>query len=149
MRITVECSWEVAGAITLDGGELAMPPLPDEPGVYQWVFRHDGRERRYVGEAANLRERFVAYRLAGTDRSTNGRMNARARRVLASGGEVAVLTATDARLERDGRPHPLDLGSKHGRCLVENAALVEVLAAVGEVVNDKGYGKLREDPVLG
>jgi hypothetical protein len=34
-------------------------------------------------------------------------------------------------------------------CLVENATHVDVLAATGELVNDRGYGSLRDDPILG
>lgn len=126
-----------------------MPGLPDKPGVYQWVFRHDGRERRYVGEAANLRQRFESYRQPGGGASTNRRMNDRARRVLDAGGDVTLLTATSVRLQRDRQPQPVDLGSKHVRCLLENATLVHVLADMGELVNDCGYGTLRDDPVLG
>jgi hypothetical protein len=149
MQVTVECTWESAGWVQLEGGELAMPELPDQAGVYQWVFRHDGRERRYVGEAANLRQRFESYRVARTDDGTNGRMRQRAGRVLEAGGSVELLLATSVRIAVGGESHPADLSSKHVRCLLENATLVDVLAEVGELANDIGHGTLREDPVLG
>jgi hypothetical protein len=148
MRIAIECTWSSAGEVELRADQLALPPLPDEPGVYQWVFRHDGRERRYVGEAATLRRRFQHYRTPGPTQSTNLRMRERAIRVLEAGGSIELLVATDVRFVRDGELHPADLSSKHARCLVENAALIDVLADVGELVNDKGYGLLSDDPVL-
>ena len=149
MQISVDCDWEPGGSVQLVAGELVMPELPDEAGVYQWVFRHAGRERRYVGEAANLRQRFESYRVAHTGEGTNGRMKERAARVLAAGGSVELLLVTHVMLVRRGQSSPADLSSKHVRCLVENATLVDVLAEVGELVNDKGYGNLRDDPVLG
>lgn len=148
MEVSVECSWRSAGDVTEDAGELVMPPLPDAPGVYQWILRHEGRERRYVGEADRLRRRFHHYRRPGPSQSTNLRMRDRALRVLGAGGSIELIIATEARLTLDGKVRPADLSSKHARCLVENAALVHLLAAMGELVNDKGYGLLREDPIL-
>lgn len=149
MKVIVECEWESAGTVRLFGDELMMPTLPSVAGVYQWIFRHQGRERRYVGEAANLRERFESYRTDRSAQVTNGRMNQRAVRVLRAGGTVELLVAGVVTVGRDGELGPADLDSKHVRCLVENATLIDVLAAVGELVNDRGYGSLRDDPVLG
>jgi len=148
VRMDVKCSWEPVGAVRQAADGLVMPLLAAEPAVYQLVFQHDGRERRYVGETANMRRRLADYRRPGTRSSTNRRMNERARRVLAAGGKVLVLVAVDVQLARSGQPLPVNLGSKHVRCLIENAALVEVLATVGELVNDRGYGDLNDDPVL-
>lgn len=147
-QVAVECSWRSAGEVVLDGGGLRMPALPDEPGVYQWVLRHDGRERRYVGEAERLRQRFRGYRTPGSSQVTNLRMKERALRVLEAGGSVEILLAVDVRFVLDGEAHEADLSSPHARRLVENAALVSLLAEMGELVNDKGYGSLQEDPVL-
>lgn len=149
MQIIVECEWESAGSVRLVEAELTMPELPSAAGVYRWVFRHQGRERRYVGEAANLRERFESYRTDLSAQGTNGRMNQRAARVLREGGTVEVMVAGAVSVGRDGELGPADLNSKHVRCLIENATLVDVLAATGELVNDRGYGSLRDDPVLG
>lgn len=148
VQIAVECEWTSAGPVVGVGDELKMPPLPTEPGIYQWLLQHDGRERRYVGEADNLRRRFNHYRRPGPSQSTNVRMNERARRVLEAGGRIELLLATDVRFSRDGVTEPADLSSKHARCLVENATLVDLLAAVGELINDKGYGTLVDDPIL-
>jgi hypothetical protein len=68
-----------------------MPALLPSPGVYQWVFRHDGRERRYVGEAENLRRRFAKYTAPGPSQSTNLRMRERERRVCDAGGSIELL----------------------------------------------------------
>lgn len=149
MKITVECKWAEAGPVRLVDGMLQMPVLPEDAGVYQWVFRHGDRERRYVGEAASLRGRFQQYRTPGRRQSTNLRMNDRARRVLEAGGTVVVLTTTDVTVVRGVRRSELDLSSKHARCLVENAALVDLLASAGEIINNRGNGELRNDPVLG
>lgn len=149
MQVTVQCTWESGGWLQLETNELEIPHLPDEAGVYQWVFRHEGRERRYVGEAANLRQRFASYRGAQTHGGTNSRMKERATRVLAAGGSVELLLATTVRITRGGGTCPADLSSKHVRCLLENATLVDVLAEVGELANDIGHGSLREDPILG
>lgn len=149
MQVQVECGWEVAGQVSRVAAGLQIPPLPDAPGVYQWVFAHEGRERRYVGEAANLRERFESYRRPRAADGTNSRMRDRALRVLEAGGEVELLVAVEVRIGREGVGRSADLSSKHVRCLVENAALIDLLASAGELVNDKGYGTLRDDPVLG
>ena len=148
MQVSVECDWSSAGHVEISGDGLVMPSLPDVPGIYQWVLRHEGRERRYVGEADRLRRRFAHYRRPGTSQVTNIRMNERAIRILGAGGSVELLFATDARVQVDGVWQPADLTSKHARCLVENATLVHLLAEMGELANDKGYGDLREDPVL-
>jgi len=148
MRVAVQCEWMSMGDVSLVGGDLVMPPLPEAPAVYQWVFRHDGRERRYVGEAALLRRRFNHYRRPGPSQSTNLRMRERALRVLEARGTIEILVAHDVSFVRDGEAVVADLSSKHARCLVENAALVDQLAVMGELVNDKGYGALRDDPVL-
>lgn len=144
----MQCEWVSAGAVSLVEGEIVMPALPEEPSIYQWVFRHDRRERRYVGEAERLRRRFRHYRKPGPSQSTNLRMRERAIRVLEADGSIELLLATNVEFVRDGEPHPVDLASKHARCLVENAALIDVLADLGELVNDKGYGTLLDDPVL-
>lgn len=149
MKIQVECTWTEAGPVVLLDGRLKMPPLSAEPGVYQWVLRHAGRERRYVGEAENLARRFQHYRTPGPSQTTNLRMNDRARRVLEAGGEVIVLIASSSTIIRMDASEPADLRSKHVRCLIENATLVDVLAEIGQVINDRGYGDLRDDPILG
>jgi hypothetical protein len=147
-KIQITCSWTSAGMVHLTAGGIEVPELPQQPGVYQWVFRHDGRERRYVGEAANLRNRFASYVEPAEDRRTDRRMNDRAMRVLGAGGEVEILLAEDVQVRAGGNPFD-DLSHVHARRLVENAVLVELIAGQFEVINDRGYGDLRKDPVLG
>jgi hypothetical protein len=127
---------------------IKVPELPERPGVYQWVFHHGGRERRYVGESADLRNRFDAYEQVAEGRTTDRRMNDRAVRVLDDGGTVEILLAADVQVLAGACPFD-DLAHVHVRRLVENAVLVELIAGMGEVINDKGYGSLRDDPVLG
>lgn len=59
-------------------------------------------------------------------------MQDRAKRVLAHDGSIQMLTATNVRVERDGRVEPADLSSKHVGCLIENATPIDVLANLGE-----------------
>ena len=141
--------WEHVGEATLSDGHVTLPSMPSEPGIYQWIFTHDGQARHYVGEAHNLSKRFDGYRTPGRTRSTNLRMRARAERVISSGGTVEILRATRIRLVVDGRTveHP-DLASEFARCFIENAALVSLLASDRTVVNGKGYGAFRPDGVL-
>lgn len=147
-KIEISCTWTSAGQVRPAPDGIEVPELPERPGIYQWVFRHDGRERRYVGEAANLHTRFAAYEHVAEGRSTDRRMNDRAARVLNDGGEVEILVAEGVQVLASAIPFE-DLAHVHVRRLVENAVLVEMLAGMGEVINDKGYGSLREDPVLG
>jgi hypothetical protein len=147
-EITVSCDWVSIGKVRLETDGIGLPNLPEQAGVYQWIFRHGGRERRYVGEAANLRKRFTNYRLAADGRRTDQRMNDRAVRVLQAGGEVEIHLAVGVRVSTNGNRFD-DLNHVHARRLVENAVLVELLAGEREVINDRGYGSLRKDPVLG
>lgn len=148
MNVRVEMSWQSVGEVALDGDTLVVPEMPTSPGIYQWVFRHDGRERRYVGEAVNLRRRFAHYRSPGPSQTTNHRMRDRVRRVLGAGGTVDLLQVKDAEFVVDGQPAKPDLHSPFARRFLENAALVALLASRCEVVNGEGYGELRTDEVL-
>lgn len=149
MKVEIEIEWESVGAVTVADDQVLIPKLPQDPGVYQWVFRHDGRERRYVGEAANLYKRFRGYARPGPSQSTNQRMNARVLRVAAGGGSVELLVATSVRMECDGAEDPIDLSDQHHRYVAEAAAIVSLRRTMGEIINGKGFGTLRKDPILG
>jgi hypothetical protein len=149
MDVQCRFDWKSVGSIEVDDDGLRTPSLLTEPGIYLILYRHAGRERRYVGEAANLQRRFAHYRRPGPSQQTNLRMNDRCRRVSAAGGSIELHLAVDVQLVVDGRTLDADLGSEFVRRFVENAALIEVLATTGEVVNGKGYGELTLDEVLG
>ena len=148
MNVQVDMSWQSMGEIALDGDALVVPGMPPTPGIHQWVFHHDGRERRYVGEAVDLRRRFAHYRSPGPSQTTNHRMRDRVRRVLGAGGTVELLQVKDANFVVDGKPAKPDLHSPFARRVLENAALVALLASRCETVNGEGYGELRMDEVL-
>jgi hypothetical protein len=148
MDLTCHIEWNPAGEIALDATEkLRVPELTTGPGICQWVFAHDGRERRYIGEAENLRRRFHHYRNPGPTQSTNIRMLDRCRRVLAAGGSIELLLAR-ATVTADGTPLELDLASPFARRFIENAALLQLMAEDGEIINGKGHGNLMTDEVL-
>jgi hypothetical protein len=132
----------------LDDEALELPTLPRQPGVYQWLFRHEGRERCYVGETEDLAQRFVGYHSPGPTQSTNQRMNERARRVLQANGEAEILVLDTATIVVDGQSAEADLASPFTRKVIENAELVGLLVAGRDVVNGIGYGPLRADDVL-
>lgn len=49
----------------------------------------------------------------------------------------------------DGDPEPIDLNDQHHRYVAEAAAIVHLRRTMGEIINGKGFGTLREDPILG
>lgn len=150
MQTSITYQWADIGMISLDKQQrLVLPELPDEPGVYQLLFQHLGRRYPYVGEAESIRNRFRDYRSPGKSGSTNGRINTRARNVVTTGGEVSILLAVRIRIQHGGNQLPVDLAMKHTRCLIENAAITEVLASEGRVLNGPGHGDLGGDPLHG
>jgi len=145
VQLQVDLDWELCGQVTVSGEALTTPSLPSAPGVYQWVFRHAGHERRYVGEAANLSRRFQHYRTPGPSQTTNLRMNQRAKRVIANRGSVEIMLATKIRLVVDGATSSPDLNSPFVRRFVENAALLSLVASNCGIVNGAGYGELTNE----
>jgi hypothetical protein len=92
-------------------------------------------DRVYIGETDRLRRRFQHYRTPGPTQATNLRLNAMMLQLLADARTIDVSTVTEANVEIDGRPAPLDLRTKPARLLVENAALTAALAAGQKVEN--------------
>jgi len=122
--VQLSADWSVAGPVRLVGGKLEMPAVPREPGIYRFSLNLLGPERTYVGETAELRRRMQQYRTPGHRQQTNLRLRDAMAEHLAAGGEVLVAVIVAASLTTDGSKRPLDLSTKHGRRLVENAALV-------------------------
>lgn len=150
MEMSVRLGWEAIGHVQVEGQSLRFPRVPREPGIYQFVFRHAGRERMYVGEAVDLARRFQHYATPGPSQTTNLRMRDRALRVVEAGGTMSVSIARDIAIGNNGDAliGP-DLASEFVRRFIENAVLVEALLAGRELINGKGHGQLREDAVLG
>lgn len=84
-----------------EGASLALAgSAPDVPGVY--AFARDN-VAQYVGlAAASLAKRLYFYRKPGPTQSTNIRMNAALREVLAGGGSIDIFVATPPTLEWNG-----------------------------------------------
>jgi hypothetical protein len=148
MQLRVEMSWETVGQVTVEDGLMLTPPMPEAPGVYQWVFHHDDHDRHYVGEADNLDRRFLHYRMPGSSPSTNLRMNESAIRVIGAGGSVDILLARNIVFSGDDIDGVADLTSPFARRFIKNAALIALVAANCSVVNGEGHGEHRADNVL-
>ncbi len=126
--IRVVLRWRSAGAVSLDdGGKPAFPSQEQVPGLYRLTFIGAQLQRPavYIGESDNLRRRLSSnYRNPGPSQQTSLRVNARLREHLAEGGTVRLDVATAAQLHLPNSNLALDLGTKPGRLLAENAALV-------------------------
>jgi hypothetical protein len=142
-EITARFNWTPVGPIRADPDSrvLSWPRMPTGSGVYRFTLRLGGRTRYYVGETDGYARRFAHYANPGPTQSTNVRMKARLLTLLVDHGGAAELhVATDVAVTVDG--HEADLTSLPGvfvRRLLENAALVEVATAGGEIVNGKGF----------
>lgn len=125
MAAHLNMAWRVVGRALLDEGErLLLPDVPAAPGLYRFVLRQEGRERRYVGESSDLKRRFGFYRNPGRSQQTNIRLNNLLRGVLARGGAVSVDLATQVEMRWEGDPAALDLNDKAVRRMFEHFALV-------------------------
>ena len=114
--------------------QAAVPPRPEEPGIYRLTFRPtSGADLVYIGEANQLRRRFTGYRTPGSKQPTNQRINAVMQWVIDNGGTVELETATQIRVDIDGREVVTDLAHRPYRLLAENAALV-VARDAGQVI---------------
>jgi hypothetical protein len=148
MDLKINLIWAPVGNAMLDDGLVRYLGIPEGPGVYAFDLRHANDRRRYIGEASDLRRRFAHYRRPGASQSTNQRMNERVKRSLAAGGSVTIEVAQDIRLTIGDKPVELDLGREFDRRLVENAAIVEALAAGLFIVNGRGYPRYPSTGVL-
>lgn len=129
--VHVTMRWAVAGTVASeDQGKLTFPRLLQQPGVYRIdVTEPSGSTAIYIGEADDLRRRFAHYRNPGPTQRTNLRINGLITQVLAAGGTVELRTATEGRLHTPRGEGPLDLSTKVGRRLAENAALLQATIA--------------------
>ncbi len=135
-RLDVCFGWRDFGGVVLDsGGKPTFDRLPEIPAVYRIsMTARPGQvtPRRYVGESDNLRRRSGNYRNPGPSQRTSLRVNGLLREHLAAGGAVRLAGVIDATWRLDAEAETaLDLTTKSGRLLVENAALL-IARASGE-----------------
>jgi len=132
MKICVGFQWRDAGRVEIGpDGKLVFPELPGVPGIYRFLSRDRQGSSVYIGEAEDLKRRMQHYRTPGPRQLTNLRLHRRIRDVLEGVGSVEVATATDATLDLDERPLPLDISKKAFRRLLESAALAHALGTAG------------------
>lgn len=135
MRVTVDLEWESHDAVRIVGGKLLFPDAPERPGIYRFTFRSTSAESVYIGEADRLRRRFAHYRNPGPTQHTNQRINTAMKSLIENGGKVELETATQIRVDIDGRGVVADLAHRPYRLLAENAALV-IAREAGQTVEN-------------
>jgi methyl coenzyme M reductase subunit C-like uncharacterized protein (methanogenesis marker protein 7) len=137
--LTAHCSWQPAGQISLAGGMLVFPRVPDAPGVYRFTLNDAQGARVYVGESQRLPARFQHYRTPGGPgerRTTKFRLNELIREALAGGGHVTVEVAIRAEtVASDGTHAALDLNQQTARRRAEHAAVAAARAAGYTLLN--------------
>jgi hypothetical protein len=135
MRVTVDLEWESHGAVRIDRGKLLFPDAPERPGIYRFTLRSTSAEWVYIGETVRLRRRFTSYRNPGPTQFTNQRMNTVMKSLIENGGKVELETASQIRVDIDGRGVVADLAHRPYRLLAENAALV-IAREAGQTVKN-------------
>jgi hypothetical protein len=153
VRVTVDLEWASHGAVQIVGGKLLFPLAPAKPGIYRFTlrptsaesvyigetdgppFRLTSAESVYIGETVQLRRRFAHYRNPGPTQFTNQRMNAAMKSLIENGGKVELETATQIRVDINGRVAVADLAHRPYRLLAENAALV-IAREAGQTVKN-------------
>ena len=130
-------TWRPLGRVERDeSGRLVLPAAPSLPGIYCFRVRQSQAERRYIGESDNLARRFANYRTPGSSQPTNIRINTLLLEALGTGAEVSASIVVDGAWINWGKePLKLDLSSKAGRRLLENAAILESGAIEIEMLN--------------
>lgn len=139
-RLTVEFEWAWLGVVSLDAsGRLLLPSAASAPGLYQfWLGTVDVRPGVYIGETANLRDRFQGYRTPGARLRTNLRVNLWLIGELREGARISVLVATSASVQLDaGEPTHLDMARKNQRLVAEQSAIAAALL-VEDLADDAG-----------
>ena len=138
-EVAIRFGWVHVGPIVGTGTGLTWPAMPSGAGVYRFTLRLGERARVYVGETDSYRRRFSHYANPGPTQSTNLKMKARLLELLnGKGGHAYVEISTDVSLLVDGLALKADLPDVFVRRLLENAALLEVAASGGEIINGKG-----------
>ena len=142
-ELSVRFEWTLVGPISAsaDGLTLQWPAIPPGSGAYRFTLRLGDRTRFYVGETDGYRRRFAHYANPGPTQSTNVKMKARLLTLLGEHRGTAELhVATEVAVSVVGSAVGLaTLPDVFVRRLLENAALVDLAAGGGEIVNGKGF----------
>ncbi len=134
-ELSVRCTWHVVGAVTRsssgDAAQLLLPvDLREHPGVYRMLIDGPGRNELYVGETDRLRRRGRQYRQGNASQKTSRWVHEHLHLRLGAGAVVVMEIAIAAGYRiGDGPWLATDLSLKEHRLLLENATIVEALAA--------------------
>lgn len=136
---TVRYEWHEAGPVGLDAmRHLVLPPTPAVPGIYRITLSdRPGKDCPgvYIGEGGSLRKRLNNYRRPST-MYTAGHNHEVWVDHLEHGGSVHLEIITSAEIIDGDQAHPLVLGRKSARELMENVALtVEYMGGDVHVLN--------------
>ncbi|MFG6082161.1 hypothetical protein ACEUZ9_002804 [Paracoccus litorisediminis] len=125
-HVSLNASWVAAGEIAVSAlGKLAFPQAPVAAGIYRFRFSGGTGHRCYIGESANLRNRFGFYRQPGSTQATNLRLKALMLEHISGGGRIEVDIITEiGGLTHGPKPTEANLSSKAVRRLFEQAAIV-------------------------
>ncbi len=125
------------GRVSLDAqGKLKFPAAPKRPGLYRFDLTGKIGTQAYIGETDALDRRFQHYRTPGPSQSTNIRLNALMREIIAAGGAIAVAVMDGgAVIIVGGHEMPARLDHKADRVLLEQAAILAARDAGTALVN--------------
>ncbi|UKJ74240.1 DUF7662 domain-containing protein [Azospirillum brasilense] len=127
LRCSVFLTWAPVGLLAVDeAGKLVFPKVTTVPAIYEFRVRYsDGRRSRYVGETANLRQRFSGYRNAAETQDTNVRLQRVFTEAMAAGGMIEVSAVFENPwLEDASGRRQVVLSSQSVRRLMENVAIL-------------------------
>lgn len=135
-HVGVAFGWRRLGAVELGpDGRLRFPQVASTPGVYRLTLWESGVVGRvYVGESVNLARRVRNYVRPGPSQATSLRINELLTEHVQHDA-VSFEVAGDVRFTVDDRDVAVDLSRKADRVLIEQAALVQVVAAGHPVAN--------------
>ena len=127
VQASLQLSFRVLGTVARKRKRLRFPPAPSKPGVYRIRLAGAGRTAVYVGETANLSQRFGQYASPGPSQATNLRLNELiAAHLSKKGRDVFVDIATEAKYRRAGKRIRASLADKPARRAAEQIALLVV-----------------------
>jgi hypothetical protein len=139
-ELSVRCGWEFVGPVTRTvRGDLAQLHLPDaltsRAGVYRLLLDGPSIREVYVGESDNTRRRGRQYRRGDGSQTTSRWVHQHLHDRLSTGMTIVMEMATAAQHRLGEGPWlDSDLSLREHRLIVENAAIVEAVAAGERVV---------------
>ena len=107
-----------------------------KPCVYRIDIKGSSKREVYIGEAVKYNQRMRGYQTPGPTQRTNQRMNRHITEALQGNGLVSISLITEgSHLYLNGEDYIVDMGEKHQRVLIENAALCEAYTSGVIVLN--------------